>query len=132
MLLLDTSFIIHLFKNPEKVEEWLDRIDREGAATTAISYFEIFRKKHKMSRSESVYLNNFFNSYPVLPFDSKSAEKAADLLGRLERAGEVINVLDSMIVGIMLSNGIKSILTADTDFKKAAKYSEVEVVEIDP
>ena len=52
MFLLDTSFIIQLFRHPEKVQEYIPEINKEGATTSAISYYEIFRNKTKMSKKE--------------------------------------------------------------------------------
>jgi predicted nucleic acid-binding protein len=128
MYMLDTSFIIELFRKPEKVSGWLKRIDEEGGATTAISYFEVFRKQHRMNRSEKLTLTRFFNSYQPLPFDLESAEETCNLWIRLEKAGETVNLLDAMIAGIMISKGVDKILTRDEDFKKIEKFTDIQAL----
>ncbi len=73
----------------------------------------------------------FFRSYGALSFDEISAEKAAEIYERLEKAGERINELNIMKLGIMLSNGISKIITKDKDFEKAVKYLDVEAIMIE-
>jgi len=128
MILLDTSFIIDLFKNPDRVEDYLDLIDKEGACLTSISYFEIFRAKRLMSRREISYFNQLFNTYPIYMFDLSASEKASEIWIKLERLGEIINVLDIMIGGIMLANGIYKIITRDEDFQTMSKVVDIEVI----
>ncbi|MCS7366121.1 MAG: type II toxin-antitoxin system VapC family toxin [archaeon GB-1867-035] len=128
MILLDTSFIIDLFKNPSKVEKYLDLIDEEGACLTSISHFEIFRAKRFMSKKEISYFNQLFNAYPVYNFNLQASEKASEIWAKLERLGEMVNPLDIMIGGIMLANGINKIITKDKDFKTISKITEIEVI----
>jgi len=128
MFMLDTSFIIELLRRPEKISDWLKRIDEEGGATTAISYLEVFRKRHKMGKSEKLIITRFFNSYTSLPFDLDGAEETCNLWIRLEKAGETVNLLDAMIAGIMISKGVDKILTKDEDFKKIEKFTDIEVL----
>ncbi len=128
MFMLDTSFIIELFKGGKKIQNWLEKIDAEGGVTTTISYFEVFRKKHKMGKSEKLTITRFFSSYIPLSFDLDSVEKACDLWVKLEKAGETVNLLDIMITGIMISKGIEKILTKDKDFKKIEKFAEIEAL----
>ncbi|RLE72929.1 MAG: type II toxin-antitoxin system VapC family toxin [Thermoprotei archaeon] len=128
MILLDTSFIIDLFKNPGKVEEYLDLIDKEGACLASISYFEIFRAKRFMGKREISYFSQLFNTYPVYTFNLLAAEKASEIWMKLERLGEMINVLDVMIGGIMLANGVGKIITRDKDFQTMSKIVDIEVI----
>ena len=128
MFLMDTSFIIELFRNPDKVERFLADIDKEGGVTSAITVYEIFRRKSRMSRRELAVFTRFFRTFRVLPFDSYSAEKAGEVYEKLERIGEKINEFDMMILGIMLQNGIDKIITKDEDFGKVVKYLDIEAI----
>ncbi|MEM1730877.1 MAG: type II toxin-antitoxin system VapC family toxin [Ignisphaera sp.] len=128
MFLIDTSFIIELLRRPSTVERFLPEIDHEGAKTTAITVYEIFRRRSRMSKSEEMVFTRFFRSFDVLSLDSYSAEKAAMIYEKLEKIGEKINELDIMILGIMLHNGIDKIITKDRDFEKVAKYLDIEAI----
>ncbi|MEM2294173.1 MAG: type II toxin-antitoxin system VapC family toxin [Nitrososphaerota archaeon] len=128
MFLIDASFIIELLRRPSTVERFLPEIDREGVKTTAITVYEIFRRRSRMSKSEEMAFTRFFRSFDVLPLDSYSAEKAAMIHEKLEKIGERINEFDIMILGIMLHNGIDKIITKDRDFEKVAKYLDIEAI----
>ena len=128
MFLLDTSFIIQMFRHPDRVRKYIPEINKDGVAASAVSYYEIFRRKTKMNRKELAVITRFFRSYGALPFDRDAAEKAAEVYERLAKAGEKINELDIMILGIMLANGIDKIITRDKDFERAAKYLNIEAI----
>jgi len=49
----------------------------------------------------------------------------------MAKAGETINELDIMILGIMLANGIDKIVTKDRDFQTAQKYLNIEATIIE-
>jgi predicted nucleic acid-binding protein len=88
--------------------------------------FEIFR--FKMSGVERRYFEQLFSTYPVLPLDADSAERASKIWVGLERVGQPVNVLDVLIAGIMKANGISKIITSDEDFMVIGKVEELEVV----
>jgi len=69
MFLMDTSFVMELFRNPSKVEKFLTEVDEEGATTSAITVYEIFRKRSGMNRREVAVFTRFFRTFGVLPFD---------------------------------------------------------------
>ncbi|MCX8193683.1 MAG: type II toxin-antitoxin system VapC family toxin [Nitrososphaeria archaeon] len=128
MFLIDTSFIIELFRRPSNVERFFDKIEEEGAKTTVISVYEVFRRRSRMSKTEAAAFTRFFRSIEVLPIDPHSAERAAEIYEKLEKIGEKISEFDIMILGIMLHNGINKIITRDKDFEKVAKYIDIEVI----
>ncbi|MDL1957703.1 MAG: type II toxin-antitoxin system VapC family toxin [Candidatus Desulfofervidus auxilii] len=128
MIMLDTSFIIDLFKNPDRVKKYFSLIDKEGACLTSISYFEIFRAKRFMSKREISYFNQLFSAYPVYTFDLEASEKASEIWIKLERLGETVSVLDVMIGGIMLANGVDKIITRDRDFQTMSKVVDIEAI----
>ena len=126
MILLDTSFIIDLFKNPEGIERYFDLLDREGVCLSTVSYFEIFRMRRYMGKKEFLYFSQLFSVYPVYSFNLLAAEKASEIWVKLEKLGEKVNVLDVMIAGIMIANGINRIFTKDIDFQKISKITDIE------
>lgn len=128
MILLDTSYLIPLAKGSNRVAKVIEMIDSEGPALTSISHFEIFRSYKKMSKREIRYFSQLFSTYPVLPLDTKAAEEASQIWSSLERIGKPVNVLDVLIAGIMIANGIEKIVTSDKDFLEIAKVSDIEVI----
>jgi len=65
MFLLDSPFIIQLFRYPERIREYIPVIDKEGAKTAPISYYEIFGRKGRMNKKLAVS-THFFKSYNIL------------------------------------------------------------------
>jgi len=128
MILMDTSYLILLARGSPKAENLIDLIDNEGGVLTTISYFEIFRSGNKMSKKEQRYFTRLFSTYPVLSLDVRAAHKASELWYKLERLGRITNVLDVLIGGIMIANGIDKIVTSDKDFLEIGKISEIEVI----
>jgi len=128
LILLDTSYLILLAKGSNRVVKVIEMIDSEGPALTSISYFEIFRSYKKMSKREIRYFSQLFSTYPVLPLDTKAAEEASQIWSSLERIEKPVNVLDVLIAGIMIANGIEKIVTSDKDFLEIAKVSDIEVI----
>jgi predicted nucleic acid-binding protein len=126
MILLDTSYLVSLAKGSPEAEKVIDLVEKEGVALTSISLFEIFR--FKMSGVERRYFEQLFSTYPVLPLDADSAERASKIWVGLERVGQPVNVLDVLIAGVMKANGISKIITSDEDFMVIGKVEELEVV----
>jgi len=126
MILLDTSYLVSLAKGSPEAEKVIDFVEKEGVALTSISLFEIFR--FKMSGVERRYFEQLFSTYPVLPLDADSAERASKIWVDLERVGQPVNVLDVLIAGVMKANGISKIITSDEDFMVIGKVEELEVV----
>ncbi|MEM2896075.1 MAG: hypothetical protein QW265_01310 [Candidatus Bathyarchaeia archaeon] len=49
----------------------------------------------------------------LLTFDEDSLDKAAQVMSSLLKAGKPINVIDVLIAGIALANGVEDIITKD-------------------
>lgn len=124
MNLLDTSFVVDLFKGDGKVARYLD----EESATTAITYYEVmsYRKRRKL-KSEGAVFERFFSEVPVLPFTRDAAEQSSAITARLMEIGRPVNALDVLIAGISLSSGAERLITRDRDFLEIAKVSDLSV-----
>jgi len=126
MYFLDTTAVIELFKGNEKLKTHLRK---DGAATTTISYFEIFSKiLHKNLKQEKTYFTRFFASIPVYPFGTKAAAESSRLMVRLYKRGTPINSADVVIAGITQSQGGEGIVTKDRDFVRIQEVSDLDVV----
>ena len=124
MNILDTSFVVDLFRGDEKVSAFLDA----ESATTAVTYYEImsYRKRRKL-KSEGAVFEKFFTEVPVLPLTRAAAEEASAITARLMDIGRPVNALDVLIAGIALSTGAERLVTRDRDFLEIAKISDLAV-----
>ncbi len=130
MIALDTSYIISLARGSQSIRNTLQQVDYEGGVITSISHFEIFGSNKKMKEEEKKYFANLFNTYPVISFDIKASEASSRIWSDLEKIGRRVNVLDTLIAGVILSNGINSMITSDKDFLEIAKVTDLQVIMI--
>ena len=102
MIVLDTSFLIDLFKGERKTLSIVD----SDVATTVITYHEILSGiKHKKAKKEEMFFRRFFSKIKILEFDLNAAEKSSEIMADLLTAGRPVNTLDVLIAGIAIANG---------------------------
>jgi len=68
----------------------------------------------------------FISGMEIFPLGFKEAEKAAEIYDKLEIQGQIIDDNDILIAGIMLSNGLKKIITRN--IKHFEIIEEIEVI----
>jgi tRNA(fMet)-specific endonuclease VapC len=84
---------------------------------------------HRGLVKEGKVLRRLIKSMNLLTFDEESSEKAAEIMGTLLRAGKPVNVIDVLIAGIAVANGVEEIATLDRDFKTIEEvYGHLKVV----
>lgn len=119
MKFVDTTFLVSLLRNDSRTLEKARELDEEGgAATTVINVFEItygvYRSMSdiagRLEASERVQLN-----LDVFPLDYRSAAKAAEIAGTLDREGMSIDPFDALVAGIALENGADCLVTRNVD-----------------
>lgn len=115
MIALDTSTIIDIFKGSSKVRSLIEKT--EGPfVVTLLSYLELMfgiDYKNKANKIEEKYYDDFFNSFLTLDLTKESCKKAAQIHKDLEAQGKTIEQFDCVIVAILLTNGIKTIITGN-------------------
>ena len=125
MIILDTSYLIDIFKGKEGI---LDLIDSD-IATTTINYHEIMAGiKHKKAKREEQYFKRFFSKIDVLSYDIRAAEKSSEIYAHMLNLGKQINALDILIAAIAIENGAEKILTSDKDFIEISKISDLKTI----
>ncbi|MBS7645728.1 MAG: type II toxin-antitoxin system VapC family toxin [Candidatus Bathyarchaeia archaeon] len=118
MKLLDTSVIISILRGDEEIKDLVERLNEGRLCTTTITQFELFsRIYHKGLIKEGIIIKRFIKSLALLIFDEDSSDKAAQIMGSLLKAEKTVNVIDILIAGIALANGVEDIITKDGDFK---------------
>jgi len=65
--------------------------------------FGSLRSRNPATRKRE--LNRLLDVLPVLPFDGNAAQCAARIRFELEKSGQSIGTLDTLIAGTVLSNG---------------------------
>jgi hypothetical protein len=125
MKLLDTGVIIGILRGDEKLSDLVKQLHSEELATTTLTYFELFsRVYHRNLKREERIIRGLLKLMNVLEVDEAAADKAAEIMGKLLRIGRPVNVIDVLIYGVALSNGIEEILTKDKDFKTIEEIYE--------
>lgn len=107
MICLDTSFILDLLKKRPETISKLSLFMGEEIASTEINYFEVLYgvfKRKDLSKNELESVQNMFNSIMVLPLESRSAYKSAEIAGELSKKGLTIGANDALIAGICKAN----------------------------
>ncbi len=125
MIVLDTSFLIDLFKGERRTLSIID----SDVATTIITYHEILSGiKHKKAKKEEMFFRRFFSKIKILEFDLNAAEKSSEIMADLLIAGRPVNTLDVLIAGIAIANGAEKIATRDKDFMEISNVSLLETL----
>jgi len=125
MIVLDTSFLIDLFKGERKTLSIVD----SDVATTVITYHEILSGiKHKKTKKDEMFFRRFFSKIKILEFDLNAAEKSSEIMADLLTTWRPVNTLDVLIAGIAIANGAGKIATRDKDFMGISEVSRLETL----
>ena len=111
MIVLDTNVLSELMRtSPDPVVvTWLDQTVPETVWTTAISVFEIRfglelheqgGRRRSLEAAFEAMIHSDLNRR-VLPFDDSSAQCTARISARGRKAGQLVDLRDSMIAGIV-------------------------------
>lgn len=118
MILLDTSACIDYLSGNKELKKIIE--DQEDLIhITSITVYEMNigfeRTKRKISENRFKQLYKpwleFISSMEIFPLGYKEAERAAEIYDNLDSHGQKIDDNDILIAGIMLTNGIKEIIT---------------------
>ncbi|MHA2247071.1 MAG: type II toxin-antitoxin system VapC family toxin [Candidatus Hodarchaeales archaeon] len=128
MKFLDTSFLIDVIRKNTSVKELLDEIDDQGPhmTNTIVAHeFLVGAYGAKNHEKELKVRNDLLSRIIILNIDSNAATKSAEVEAELRTTGELIGGADILIVGTMLSRGIKTIVT--NNIKHFKKISDIQI-----
>ena len=102
---LDTSTVIDYFKGRGKVAERMLAVAPREIALPAIAAYEVWVGVlgSRNARRREVEYEQFLSAIDVIAFDAATARRAADLRIALERRGETIGSLDTLIAAMALA-----------------------------
>lgn len=114
MVVLDTTFIIHLLRGNQKAASKSKELP-VPSYTTRLNVFEVLIGVYSKNQFESsralAILNDLLSSIKVLELDDKSGHLAAKLAAELNKNGQTIATSDILIAAIALANGQDTIVT---------------------
>lgn len=118
--LLDTDTVIYFFKGRGQVARRLLQTTPAEVALSTISLYELQIGVVRSARPEQTraQLDTFLALATLVPFDDEAAHAAAEVRGYLERTGQVIGMLDTLIAGIALARGLTLITHNLTEFQR--------------
>ena len=132
MIFLDTSACIDYLNGNKELKKVIE--DQEDLIhITSITIYEMNigfeRTKRKITEQRYKQLYKpwleFISSMEIFALGYKEAERAAEIYETLESQGQRIDDNDILIAGIMLTNGIKQIIT-----KNVKHFERIEDIEI--
>ncbi|MBS3142204.1 type II toxin-antitoxin system VapC family toxin [Candidatus Woesearchaeota archaeon] len=118
MICADTCFVIDFMKGDPGALGVYEQYGKEEIAITDISIFELFygiydarsmRKFHERLRQ----MFEFVDGVHVLYSSNLFGVEAAEIQANVEKNGVFIKDNDALIAGIMIRNGVKTIVTRD-------------------
>jgi tRNA(fMet)-specific endonuclease VapC len=132
MILLDTSACIDYLNGNLKlkrlIEEQEDLIHICSITIYEINIgFERTKRKISKQRYRKLYSSwlEFISSMEILSLGYKEAKMSAKIYDNLEAQGQKIDDNDILLVGIMLANGIKKLITRNERHFERIKEIEI-------
>lgn len=136
MIILDTNVLSALMqRRPEpSVVDWLDIQAAEAVFITSITLFEARygltvmadgRRKERLQLQLDAIVSEDLD-YRIAVFDSRAADRAAELAAERKRLGRPVDIRDTFIAGIALAHG------ATLATRNTRHFDDLPVPVIDP
>lgn len=128
MKAVDTTFIIDLLRNNKAAVVKSIDLDKEPMVfTTEANTYEVVSGIQQNPNKEKALhdIEVLLSKLTVLPLDHKAAIKAGQISGTLLRQGKMIDDIDCLTAGIILTNGCGTIVTRNT--KHFERIAELKV-----
>ena len=120
---LDSDVLIGILKNDKRATGLLASADA-NYFTTAINAFEIWEGRTNKEQTEI-----FLSKMTIVPLDSSSAKRAADMHREMKSAGNALDIKDLMIGAICIENSL-SIATFNIKHFERLKKFGLKIVEL--
>jgi predicted nucleic acid-binding protein len=103
MTIADTDVLIDYLAGKGEADA-VERVLRRGAlSTTVITRFELL--SGAKSSKQLARLVQLLGAVPSIPLDAAAADAASEIRRSLDQSGNTIGMADSLIAGIVISNG---------------------------
>ena len=125
MYLLDTNTLIYFFRGQGKVAERLLATPPAEVAIPAVSVYEleVGIAKSTQPTKRRRQLDELLEVVTVLPFDRAAAQAAAGVRSALEKTGQPLGPLDTLIAGTALAQRAILVTHNTREFKRVSKLA---------
>ncbi len=107
-MIADSCFIIDLMRENERALQKLDVIKRENQsqyiASPTVMELAVGIELAALPRAELKKVDDILSGFQVISLDVSAAWHAGIEIGRLRKAGHIIDPIDAQIAGIALQN----------------------------
>jgi len=107
-MILDTDFLIPLLRKDPTVVALLQALAEEGQSIfiTHVNLWELYQGAFKSKKVEENLreVEDLIQNYEILSFSQASDKRFGELIGKLEKEGTPIGVLDTLIASIALEH----------------------------
>lgn len=128
MYVLDTNTLVYFFRGQGKVAEHLMAIPPIQIAIPAVTVYElevgIAKSSHPAKRRQQ--FDKLLDTVRVLPFDKAAASAAVAVRSALEKAGQPIGPMDTLIAGTTLACRAILVTHNTREFKRVSKLTVVD------
>ena len=110
---LDTTFLIHLLRKDRDAILKALELDKEPIVyTTEANVYEVISGIRGINKKRAIQdVETLVSRLVVLPLDRKASIKAGLISSDLMAKGKMIDDIDCLVAGILLSNGCDTVLT---------------------
>jgi tRNA(fMet)-specific endonuclease VapC len=107
MYVLDTNTLIYFFKGIGQVAVRMEAVSPNKIAIPTVVLFELYVgiAKSQNPKPRQQLLDNLVSQIVILPFDQQASKCAALIRAQLEKAGNPIGPIDTLIAGTAKSQG---------------------------
>lgn len=120
MYVLDSNILIYHFKAMGRVDERLSKVSFDEIAVPTAVLFEMYvgLAKSQNSTKRSQQLEAFIAQATILPLNREAAFRAAQVRADLERVGQPIGPIDTLIAGITMTASATLVTHNTREFSK--------------
>lgn len=120
---VDTTFLIDLLRGDQAAARKGRELDEEPLVfTTQINVFELYRGVYRLAPAQRqrqlALLHSLMDGFNLLDLSHQASLKAAQISGELMRRGIALDAGDTLIAGILLTNGCDTLVTNDNHFER--------------
>jgi len=121
---LDSTILVDVLRDlPSAKAKVRDLEEEEPLRATEIGSFELYLGLQRLGESrrttEESRIKDLLDQMTLLPFERRSAVRAAEIAGAIRRRGQTISLADLFTAAIALGYGCDTIVTRDiADFRR--------------
>lgn len=112
---VDTTFIIDILRNDRGALMKAIELDKEPIVfTTEANVYEIVSGvwQQKVNKEKALHdMEVLLGRFTVLPLEHKGSLKAGEIAGLLSKQGRMIDDVDCLVAGILLTSGCDTVIT---------------------